>query len=69
MTNSWMIVAGFLFATMAVFVKLGSEQFGVAELAFYRSVVTLLVCPSNLPITGSDSPAAAATDAYEWRRS
>ena len=43
MTSSWMLVAGFLFATMAVFVKLGAEQFGVAELAFYRSLVTLLV--------------------------
>ena len=43
MTSSWMIVAGFMFATMAVFVKLGSEYFGAAELAFYRSLVTLLV--------------------------
>ena len=43
MTSSWMIVAGFLFATMAVFVKLGSEFFGAAELAFYRSIVTLAV--------------------------
>ncbi len=37
-----MLVAGFLFAAMAVFVKLGSTQFGAAELAFYRSVVTFL---------------------------
>ena len=43
MTSSWMIVAGFFFATMAVFVKLGSEHFGVAELAFYRSLATMLV--------------------------
>jgi len=43
MTSSWMLVAGFLFATMAVFVKLGAEYFGPAELAFYRSIVTLLV--------------------------
>jgi drug/metabolite transporter (DMT)-like permease len=43
MTSSWMIVAGLLFATMGVFVKLGSEHFGAAELAFYRSVISLLV--------------------------
>jgi drug/metabolite transporter (DMT)-like permease len=43
MTSSWMIVAGFLFATMAVFVKLGAEFFGAAELAFYRSIATLVV--------------------------
>src|SRR5258706_11144435 len=43
MTSSWMIVAGFFFATMGVFVKLGSAHFGVAELAFYRSIFTLVV--------------------------
>jgi len=43
MTSSWMIVAGFFFATMAVFVKLGSEHFGAAELAFYRSLATMVV--------------------------
>ena len=37
-----MLVAGFLFATMGVFVKLGSAHFGAAELAFYRSLVTFL---------------------------
>jgi len=42
MTSSWMLVAGFLFAAMGVFVKLGSTQFGAAELAFYRSVVTFV---------------------------
>lgn len=42
MTSSWMLVAGFFFATMAVFVKLGSEHFGAAELAFYRSLATCL---------------------------
>jgi drug/metabolite transporter (DMT)-like permease len=43
MTSSWMIVAGFFFATMAVFVKLGSAHFDAAELAFYRSLVTLVM--------------------------
>jgi drug/metabolite transporter (DMT)-like permease len=37
-----MLVAGLLFATMGVFVKLGSAQFGAAELAFYRSLVTFV---------------------------
>jgi len=43
MTSSWMIVAAFLFATMAVFVKLGSQSFGAAELAFYRSLLTMVI--------------------------
>src|SRR5437868_5733244 len=34
-----MIVAGFLFATMAVFVKVGASAFEAAELAFYRSFI------------------------------
>ena len=41
-TSSWMIVAGFLFATMAVFVKLASAHFGAAEMAMYRSLFSLL---------------------------
>ncbi len=43
MTSSWMLVAGFLFAAMGVFVKMGSAHFGAAELAFYRSAITLIV--------------------------
>ena len=37
-----MIVAGFMFAAMGVFVKLGAEHFDAAELAFYRNFVGLL---------------------------
>lgn len=37
-----MIVAGLMFATMGVFVKLGAEHFGPAELAFYRSVFSFV---------------------------
>ena len=51
MTSSWMIVAGFFFATMAVFVKLGSEHFGAAELAFYRSLATMVVAYAVLRAT------------------
>lgn len=43
MTSSWMLVAGFLFAAMGVFVKLASAHFGAAEIAFYRSFITLVV--------------------------
>jgi drug/metabolite transporter (DMT)-like permease len=37
-----MLVAGFFFATMGVFVKLGAGEFDAAEMAFYRSFVGLL---------------------------
>ena len=55
-----MIVAGFLFATMAVFVKLGAEFFGAAELAFYRSSATLLVA-SGIGILQAPSSGAGAS--------
>jgi drug/metabolite transporter (DMT)-like permease len=41
MTSSWMLVAGFFFAAMGVFVKFGANQFDAAEMAFYRSFVGL----------------------------
>jgi len=43
MKSSWMIVAGFLFGLMGVFVKLGSAHFSSAELVFYRSIIGLVV--------------------------
>ena len=46
-----MIVAGFLFAAMGVLVKLGAEHFGAAELAFYRSLVTLLAAFTVIQVT------------------
>lgn len=50
-----MLLAGFLFASMGVFVKLGAEQFSFAELVFYRSltglaVITLVVKSRGLSI-------------------
>ncbi|HXF77771.1 MAG TPA: DMT family transporter [Usitatibacter sp.] len=42
MTSSWMLVAGFFFAAMGVFVKFGAESFDAAELAFYRSFLGLV---------------------------
>ncbi len=47
-----MIVAGFLFATMAVFVKLGAAHFDAAELAFYRSLVTLTMALGVIKVAG-----------------
>jgi drug/metabolite transporter (DMT)-like permease len=39
----WMLVAAFFFAVMGVYVKLGAQKFGSAELVFYRSLFGLLV--------------------------
>jgi drug/metabolite transporter (DMT)-like permease len=50
MTSSWMLVAGFLFAAMAVSVKIGAEHFGFAELAFYRSFITLVMASVILSV-------------------
>ncbi|HQS57842.1 MAG: EamA family transporter [Gallionellales bacterium 35-53-114] len=39
----WMLVAGFLFGCMGVFVKLGAEYFSNIELVFYRSFIGLII--------------------------
>ncbi|GAA5785047.1 DMT family transporter [Chitiniphilus shinanonensis] len=38
----WMIVAGFCFGVMGVFVKLGSSSFSTAELVFYRCLAGVI---------------------------
>lgn len=43
MGSLWMLVAGFLFACMGVFVKLGTADFSHFELVFYRSFIGLLL--------------------------
>jgi len=43
MQSLWILVSGFFFALMGVFVKLGAQHFATAELVFYRSLTTLLV--------------------------
>lgn len=40
--SAWMLVAGFFFGIMGVFVKLGSQHFSSAELVFYRSLIGLI---------------------------
>lgn len=39
----WMLVAGFLFGCMGVFVKLGAAYFSNTELVFYRSFIGLVI--------------------------
>lgn len=40
---AWIVIAGFLFAWMGVFVKQGARYFSTAELVFYRSLFGLLL--------------------------
>ncbi len=54
MHSLWILVSGFFFALMGVFVKLGAAYFTTAELVFYRSLITLFVALlmlrwSNIP--------------------
>jgi drug/metabolite transporter (DMT)-like permease len=53
MTSSWMLVAGFFFAAAGVFVKIGSTDFGAAELGFYRCIFTVIVALPALRMMGS----------------
>ncbi len=39
----WMVVAGILFASMGVCVKLASAEFSAAELVFYRGFISMLL--------------------------
>lgn len=41
MQAMWMVVASFLFATMAVGIKYASHSFGTFELVFYRGLVSM----------------------------
>jgi drug/metabolite transporter (DMT)-like permease len=52
MTSSWMLVAGFFFAAAGMFVKIGSIDFGAAELAFYRCIFTAVVAYAYIRATG-----------------
>lgn len=51
-----MLVAGFMFACMGLFVKLGAEHFTSTELVFYRSLFGLIV--TFLVLTASRKPIA-----------
>lgn len=64
--SGWMVVAGFLFGCMGVFVKLGAQYFSSAELVFYRSLfgllaIFLIVRARRLPL------ATPCWKAHLWR--
>jgi drug/metabolite transporter (DMT)-like permease len=61
-----MIVAGFLFGCMGVFVKLGAEYFSSAELVFYRSLFGLAVIFLIVRVQGF-SLATPLWKAHFWR--
>ncbi len=66
MKSAWMIVAGFLFALMGVFVKLGAAHFSSAELVFYRSLIGLAVIYA-LVRARRQSLATQHLSAHAWR--
>lgn len=43
MKSLWMLSASFFFSLMAVFVKMGAEDFGTFELIFYRSLAGVIL--------------------------
>lgn len=66
MKSSWMVVAGFLFGLMGVFVKLGAQYFTSAELVFYRSLFGLLVIWLIVRVQGLPL-ATPAWKMHAWR--
>ena len=61
-----MLVAGFLFGCMGVFVKLGAQYFSDVELVFYRSFIGLLLVYAILRQQGG-SVATAHWRGHLWR--
>lgn len=57
----WMLVAGFLFGCMGVFVKLGASYFSHIELVFYRSLFGLLL------VYGIMRSQRVSTDTRHWQ--
>jgi S-adenosylmethionine uptake transporter len=49
----WMVLASFLFATMAVGIKFASHSFGTFELVFYRGVVSVIFMAAVVKARGS----------------
>jgi drug/metabolite transporter (DMT)-like permease len=62
----WMLVAGFLFGCMGVFVKLGAEYFSNIELVFYRSLIGLIIMYVILRQRGG-TMATAQWKGHLWR--
>ena len=49
----WMILASLLFATMGVGIKVASSSFNVAELVFYRGVVSIIFTAAVMRTRGT----------------
>ncbi|MBP8287118.1 MAG: DMT family transporter [Rhodoferax sp.] len=49
----WMVMAAFLFATMAVGIKVASGSFGLLELVFYRGLVSVVFMASVMRAKGT----------------
>lgn len=62
----WMLVAGFLFGCMGVFVKLGAEYFSNIELVFYRSLIGLIIMVAILRQRGG-TMTTAQWKGHLWR--
>lgn len=52
MKSLWMLSASFFFSLMAVFVKMGGEDFGSFELIFYRSLAGVILLYSFIRARG-----------------
>ena len=50
----WMVLASFLFASMAVGIKVASESFGTMELVFYRGAVSVVFMALVLRARGTN---------------
>ncbi len=48
----WMVLAAFLFASMAVGIKIASHSFGLFELVFYRGLVSVIFMASVMRARG-----------------
>jgi len=62
----WMLVAGFMFGCMGVFVKLGAEYFSNTELVFYRSFIGLMIM-YGIVLQRRGSIATAHWKSHLWR--
>jgi len=49
----WMVLAAFLFATMAVGIKIASHSFGLFELVFYRGLVSMVFMAAVMRARGT----------------
>ncbi len=53
MAALWMVLAAFLFATMALGVKMASHSFGIFELVFFRGFISILFMGAVMRLRGT----------------